>query len=75
MTKIQLVTARREFVAWVSIPDFVALPEVLMWGVRFFTRVAPAPIPVYAEVFGYAVRDRFSVLDHSKIADEQSGKA
>lgn len=52
MHKVKLLTNTFLFVAEVELPPFVIMPEVLIWGQRFFKQASE---DTYTEVFAYAV--------------------
>jgi hypothetical protein len=55
MIEVQLVTADGGYVGKFQIPPFQKLPEVLVWGSRVFHLDAPGEIPIYREVFAFAI--------------------
>jgi hypothetical protein len=60
MTKVQLVTlayGTEDDVCMVEVPKFNKMPDVLVWGVRYFVphRLHGVRHPIYKEVFGYSV--------------------
>jgi len=54
MLKIELLTAR-EHVAWVWIPPFKKLPEVLIWGSRVFTLKDATQAQLYSNALRYQI--------------------
>jgi hypothetical protein len=57
MLEIRLETEDGRFVCVASIPPFLTLPEVVLWGQRFFKLASEVPdaLPVYREAFTVAV--------------------
>lgn len=57
MIKIELQTWETDFVAIVEILEFQILPELIVWGQRFFIRwkESNTKIPVYCEARRFAV--------------------
>ena len=60
--KIKLVTAAKELVAVHTIPPFNAPPDIIMWGVRVFSKTDASEgqsdgtfMYVYVEGFAYAI--------------------
>lgn len=53
MRKVQLITGGdRGFVAEVDVPPFLTMPDVLIWGERYFKRESD---DLYVEAFTYWV--------------------
>jgi hypothetical protein len=56
MQKVRLETSGGDLVAELTIPSFMAPPEVLVWGNRVFAQ-EPGTENTYSEVFAYVVPD------------------
>lgn len=52
MNKVKLWTSNGGYVTTVDVPNFVPMPEVLVWGQRFFTRESDIR---YKEAFTYFI--------------------
>ncbi len=72
MWRVRLVTAKGEFVTHVLLPQFVKMPEVIVWGARYFQLCDRRE---YREVSAYAAlsedehRSTGMVLDASCVSD------
>lgn len=72
-TKPRLLTADGQLVRDAEMPPFQTLPDILIWGQRFFRRdgVTSEGVPTYREGFTYALIDDL----HSQMENPQSDKA
>lgn len=74
MIKVRLTVSTGEHVAYVWMPGFEPLPDVVIWGTRTFQLLQverqPGQLPAYQEVFAYSVPPGYDSIDHTNVPRE-----